>query len=164
LAVLHIWTKQPWNMEAFFAVLCIFQWWCGWKSKHIVEVLVVKPGSVPGFSDSDILVVILHLPCFVCSLAIQSLDIATQSSGAKCHLDLADWVVLNFFSSKMRLTCFAMTGSKQDGKLYMPCGTGCHLGCIVVGEPFCTHMAKNKGLMYHKVGIAHPLLSARHVQ
>jgi hypothetical protein len=25
LAVLHIWTKQPWNMEAFFAVLCIFQ-------------------------------------------------------------------------------------------------------------------------------------------
>jgi hypothetical protein len=51
-------------------------------------------------------------------------------------------------------TCFVMTGSEQDGKLCMSFGTGCQFGCIVVGDSFCTHMAKNKGLMYHKVGIA----------
>jgi len=49
--------------------------------------------------------------------------------------------------------CFAMTGFDQDGKQYLPCGTAYHFGCIAVGEPFRTRLAKEKGLSYPPVDI-----------
>jgi hypothetical protein len=56
-------------------------WSCLWLLSQVMFL---------DFFDSDILVVILHLACFVCSLAIHSLGTATQSSGAKWHLDQVD--------------------------------------------------------------------------
>lgn len=53
-----------------------------------------------------------------------------------------------------RLVCsFATAGFEQNGLLYLPCGTAYHPGCIVVGEPFRTRLAKEKGLSFPKVPI-----------
>jgi len=48
---------------------------------------------------------------------------------------------------------FAASGFTQDGVEYVPCGTAYHLGCIVVGEPFRSRLAKDKGLSFPKVSI-----------
>ena len=91
-AVLHVWIEQPWNTESFFVVPRIFQRRWGRKSKHIVEVAVVEPDYVPGFTGSDIPVVILHLPCFVRSTPDPRLDTPPKPIGAQWHQKQADYV------------------------------------------------------------------------
>ena len=53
---------------------------------------MVDPQYVPGFTDSDIPVVILHLPCFVRSLPNPRLDSPPQPHWAKWHKEQADYV------------------------------------------------------------------------
>lgn len=91
-SVMHAWIEQPWNTEAFFVIPRIFQRRWGRISKHIVEVAVVDPQYVPGFTDSDIPVVILHLPCFVRSLPNPRLDSPPQPHWTKWHKEQADYV------------------------------------------------------------------------
>ena len=78
--------------RSVFVIPRIFQQRWGRKLKHIVEVAVVEPQFVPGFSESDIPVIILHLPCFVCSLPADRLDPSPPPYGAKWHSDQADYV------------------------------------------------------------------------
>lgn len=49
--------------------------------------------------------------------------------------------------------CFATNGFDQAGRRFIPCGTGYHLGCITVGEPFRTRLAKDKGLSFPSIEI-----------
>jgi len=87
--VLDFWVEQPWTTEAFFVIPRIFQRRWGRISKHIVEVAVVDPNLSPGGWDSDVPIVILHLPCFVRSLPPPSLDRTAQPHGPKWHTEQA---------------------------------------------------------------------------
>jgi len=91
-AVLNVWVEQPWNTEAYFILPRIFQRRWGNKSKHIRELATVDSREVPGGHDSDIPVVILHLPCFVRSLPSPSMDRASRPSGDRWHSEQADHV------------------------------------------------------------------------
>jgi len=95
-AVLDVWIEQPWHTEAFFVVPRIFQRRWGRKSKHLTEILLAKnPLSVPGAQESDIPIVVLHLPCYVRSLPPPSssrLDEPAKPTWADWHLEQADYV------------------------------------------------------------------------
>lgn len=90
--VLNVWIERPWFTEAYFVIPRIFQRRWGNKSKHILEVGVVEPWRVPGAHQSDIAVVILHLPCFVRTLPPPSLDRTSESARLGWHSEQADHV------------------------------------------------------------------------
>lgn len=92
LAVLNVWIEQPWSTEAYFLVPRIFQRRWGHKSKYIRELAIVDAREVPGGQNSDIPVVVLHLPCFTRSLPSPSMDRPTVSHGPKWHSEQADYV------------------------------------------------------------------------
>ena len=53
---------------------------------------------------------------------------------------------------------FALQGFELDGRTYVPCGTTYHLGGIWVGEPFCSHLGGDRGLVYPRTRIAPPFI------
>lgn len=92
-AVLNVWIEQPLDTEAYFVVPRIFQRRWGRKSKHIVEVSLTWAHEMPGPLETDIPVVVLHLPFHVRSLPLPSrLDPAPGPHGARWHSEQAEHV------------------------------------------------------------------------
>jgi hypothetical protein len=88
-AIVNVWEENPWNMEAFFVIPCIFQRSWGRASKYIVELETFAAATVPNYGDdTDIPCVILHLPCYVCVLpSPRLLDFAPTPADAHWHLN-----------------------------------------------------------------------------
>jgi hypothetical protein len=74
-----------------------------------------------------------------------------QSSCVGCH-DCIRW------DSPQHQCRLALQGFDLDGHSYVPCGMIYHLGCIRVGEPFCSHLGGNRGLVYPCTRIAPPFI------
>ena len=91
-AVLCAWVETPWDTEAFFLIPRVFQWDWGQVSKHVVELGVFAAQAVPVYGlYTDIPCVVLHLPCYVCSLPPPRwLDQPSQPQGAKWHREQAE--------------------------------------------------------------------------
>jgi hypothetical protein len=53
---------------------------------------------------------------------------------------------------------FAITGFTLDGIRFVPCGSTYHMGCIRVGEPFCSRLPAGRGLVYPRTRIAPPFI------
>ena len=64
-----------------------------------------------------------------------------QSSCMGCHKGIC-------WDDTQHLCWFASDGFTLDGLQFLPCGTTYHLGCICVGEPFCSQLPANRGLTY----------------
>ena len=66
-AVMNAWIEYLWDTAACFLIPWVFQCDWGWVSKHIVDLCLLPPLTILDY-DSDIPCVLVHLPCYVCSL------------------------------------------------------------------------------------------------
>lgn len=60
--------------------------------------------------------------------------------------------------SPQHLCRFATSGYPLDGRIFVPCGTTYHLGCIKVGEPFRSRLPAARGLQFPRTRIAPPFI------
>ena len=88
------WTEYPWTTEVFLVLPWFFQ--CDWGrvSKHVIERGTYAAGLIPDYAGAtDIPCVLLHLPCYVCSLPPpQSPSWPVWIEGMEWHWDQADFV------------------------------------------------------------------------
>jgi hypothetical protein len=56
------------------------------------------------------------------------------------------------------LCCLATSGFALDGRIFEPCSTTYHMGCIHVGEPFHSRLLAGRGLAYPQTCIAPPFI------
>jgi hypothetical protein len=72
----------------------VFQRDWGRVSKHFVEIGTFGAHTIPDYGgDTDIPCIVLHLPCYVCSLPPpRGVDLSPQPAGFSWHQEQAEYV------------------------------------------------------------------------